>query len=251
MSLYLKVIPAVLLEPDVLLCLGRKICSIVRDSLILDRRMEEICLALEREGRTFGQVIARNNTSAITANLDEAAVACEKSCSLLKAGIQLNLLNHDEQYRIPAHLLQIAIELHGNDPRRQESTEPGNRIRNIIATLETEQMLKALQILNLQRLFEDLKNAFQKFEAILAEKNRIHEQAQMPSLQSTIALYGMLVDTLIANVRFENYQLLHRVESVLMRIETAVKKAMEINIERQREERHYMDLDTAPEPAVA
>jgi hypothetical protein len=250
MSVYLKVLPAVLLDPEVLLELGQKICTIVRESLILDRRMEEICTALEREGRTLKEVIARNICSPYTADLDDAAIACEKACSLLKAGIQLNVLHHNQEYRMPAQRLLHSIDNQGKYIQKTGYDISNDRIRDIIVNLESPKMQQALVSLKLHELFNDLIEAYNRFESIKLENGVISKEEQMPTLRSTIALYGMLIDTLIANVRFENYQLLHRVESVLTKIETAVAEAMEINITRQKSETDFLKQPIA-ESAIA
>jgi hypothetical protein len=233
MSVYLKVLPAVLLEPDVLLDLGQKICLIVRDTLILDRRMEDICNAIEREGRTLKEVIDRDTTSPFTADLDEAALSCEKACSLLKAAVQHNLFDADSPR------VSSAMQLYGVlEGKRKNSSRSGNspvseRIRDIITSLGTEQMQQALTMLHLQKNFQTLRDTFQTCETVYFENNLLHKTEQLPTLRSIIALYGMLIDTLIANVRFENYLLLHRVETVLARIETVVAEAMEETVRRQ------------------
>ncbi|MBN1578093.1 MAG: hypothetical protein JW913_16145 [Chitinispirillaceae bacterium] len=249
MSVYLKVLPAVLLDPDVLLILGRKICSIVRETLILDRRMEDICNAIEREGRTLSEVLDRMTASPFAADLDEAALACEKACSLLKAGIQLNLLVSDSERGIQAFLLYNAIENQGKYIQK-DGYQPGDRISTIIVNLESDQMQQALLSLNLYPFFEDLKETYGRFETIQLENTLFPKTEQLPTLRSTVALYGMLVDTLIANVRFENYQLLHRVETVLIRIETVVAEATETIVQR------HIELNDAiagvkPEPSMA
>lgn len=233
MSVYLKVLPAVLLAPEVLLDLGQKICLIVRDTLILDRRMEDICNAIEREGRTLKEVIDRDTTSPFTADLDDAALCCEKACSLLKAAIQLHLFHSDALHVSNAMLLYQVMEGKAKRSSRNGSTAVSDRIREIITALGSEPMQRALVSLNLQSDFNELQCAFQKCETICFENNLLHKTEQLPTLRSTIALYGMLIDTLIANVRFENYQLLHRVETVLARIETVVAEAMEVTVRRQ------------------
>ena len=226
MSVYLKVLPAILLEPDVLLKLGQSICMIVRESLILDRRMDELCTALEREGRTLKEVINRNNRTPNSAYFDEAAIACEKACALLKAGIQLYVLHQDPVYRIPAQKLLISIDCQGRHLQKSGYNISNDRIRDIIVNLESPQMQQALTVLKINLLYNDLKESYTRLESIRFETECIDRPEQMPTLRSTIALYGMLIDTLIANVRFENYQMLHRVESVLLRIEAAVSDAM-------------------------
>lgn len=233
MSVYLKVLPAVLLEPGVLLDLGQKICLIVRDTLILDRRMEDICKAIEREGRTLKEVIDRDTTSPFTADLDEAALSCEKACSLLKAAIQQNLFIADS-VRV-SNAMQLYKIMEG---KRKHSSRSGNspvsdRIREIIVVLGSVQMQQILASLQLMDLYRYLQTAFQKCETIYLENNLLHKTEQLPTLRSIIALYGMLIDTLIANVRFENYQLLHRAETVLARIENVVAEAMEETVRRQ------------------
>jgi hypothetical protein len=233
MSVYLKVLPAVLIEPEVLLDLGQKICLIVRDSLILDRRMEDICKAIEREGRTLKEVINRDTTSPFTADLDDAALACEKACSLLKTAIQLNLFHPDAVRASKAVSLYDIFEGKRKSSTRNSSSIVSDRIRDIITALGTDQMQEALTALNLQESYKVLQGAFQKCETVFFENNLLHKNEQLPTLRSTIALYGMLIDTLIANVRFDNYQLLHRVESVLVRIEAVVAEAMRATVTRQ------------------
>jgi hypothetical protein len=239
MSVYLKVLPAVLLDPDVLLELGQKICTIVRDSLILDRRMEEICASIEREGRTLRFVIERNKTSPFTADLDDAAIVCEKACSLLKAGLQTILLQNNPEHHSEALKLHHAIEEFEKSCQKQGYDNSGDRIKEIVVNLGKEEFQHYLYNLNLYSFFDDLKAAYQRFETIKMENNLIQKSEQLPTLRSTIALYGMLIDTLIANVRFENYQLLHRVESVLTQIEKVVSEAMRTTLEKQKVSKNY------------
>jgi hypothetical protein len=248
MSVYLKVLPAVLLDPDILLIIGQKICSIVRETLILDRRMEEICAAIEREGRTLTEVLARNVTSPFAADFDVAVLACEKACSLLKAGVQLNLLNNDSERGSSALLLYNTLEKQAKHAHKAVYNISGDRIRDIIVNLESDLMQQSLLQLGLYPFFEDLKEAYERFETIQIENKLSQKKEQLPTLRSTVALYGMLIDTLIANVRFENYQLLHRVESVLLRIEAVVAEAMETTIKRQKV---FNDSLLSVEPAMA
>ncbi|MBN1308807.1 MAG: hypothetical protein JXA18_12865 [Chitinispirillaceae bacterium] len=249
MSVYLKVLPAVLLDPDVLLVLGRKICSIVRETLILDHRMEEICTAIEREGRTLNEVLDRITISPFAAELDEAALACEKACSLLKAGIQLNLLVSDPERVSQALLLHNAIE-NQNRYIRKNGYRPVDRIRTIIVNLESEQMQRALLSLNLYPFFDDLKKAYERFDTLQLEHALVPKTTKLPTLRSTIALYGMLVDSLIANVRFENYQLLHRAELVITRMEAVVAEATETMVQRHKKLTETI-ANVAPEESMA
>lgn len=225
MSAYLKILPAVLLEPDVIYFLGQKLCLIVRDTLILDPRMEDICSAIEREGRTLCEVLSRKTTYA--SEIDHLAIACEKSCSLLKTGIQLNLFQSIPERHTAALMLFNTIENPDKYLLKTGYDISGDRIRDIVVNLESEQMQRALQKLHMSDFFEDLKQKYQQFEIIQLENEVNHKPEMLPTLRSTIALYGMLIDTLITNVRFENYRLLHRVESVLNRIEAVVAEAIE------------------------
>lgn len=234
MSVYLKVLPAVLLDPDVLLELGQKVCTIVRDSLILDRRMEEICTSIEREGRTLRFVIERNKTSPFAADLDNAAIACEKACSLMKAGLQTILLHKNSEHHPDALKLHHSIEDFEKSCHKKGYDNSGERIREIVVNFEKEEFQRSLYLLNLHPFFEDLKEAYHRFETIKTENELIRESERLPTLRSTIALYGMLIDTLIANVRFENYQLLHRVESVLTQIEKVVSEAMKSTLQKEK-----------------
>ena len=250
MSVYLKVLPAVLLDPDVLLILGQKICSIVRETLILDRRMEEICIAIEREGRTLNDVIDRITTTPFSSALDDAALGCEKVCSLLKAGIQLNLFLPDSKRVAQASLLYNVLE---NQDKciQSEGYQCSDRMSDILRTLEADQMQQALLYLDLLPFYHELKDVYKRFETVLFENSLIKQPDQLPNLRSTIALYGMLVDTLIANVRFENYQLLHRVEIVLKRIETAIGEATNTMVQRQKALSKNFIVTAEPQAAVA
>lgn len=242
MSVYLKVVPAVLLDPDILLRLGQSICTIVRSSLILDRRMEEICDAIEREGRTLNEVILHNQLTPLHADLDMAAIGCERAYSLLKAGIQQNVLHCESQYRSSAMVLHQTIQKIREENRSGGYDISGNRIKIIIDRLSTEEVQAVLIKLDLIHLFNSLNTEYERFSKLLAEYNHLGQPEQLPTLRSTMALYGMLIDTLIANVRFENYQLLHRVESILMQIESVMTEAMEIMVDRQNET-HTTSID--------
>jgi hypothetical protein len=245
MSVYLKVLPAVLLDPDVLLHLGQNICAIVRHSLILDRRMEELCDAIEREGRTLNEVILRNQLTPIHADLDMATIGCERACSLLKAGIQQYLFHDESDYRSSALILHRTIRKVREENQAGGYDISGNRIKVIIDRFSTEKIQTVLTHLDLTHLFHSLKTEYQKFSALLKEFNLLKQSEQLPTLRSTMALYGMLIDTLIANVRFENYQLLHRVESILCQIESVVTEAMETMIERLCETDSAIDSEEA------
>lgn len=225
MSAYLKVLPAVLLDPEVLFFLGQKICLIVRDTLMLDPRLEDICTAIEREGRTLCEVISRTTPQAT--DIDRAAIACEKSCSLLKTGIQLNLFQNDPERHAAALQLLATMENPEKYLKRSGYDISNDRIRDIIVNLESQHMIKALYMLNLLHFFEELKESYRQFEIIQIENEVNRKNEVLPTLRSTISLYGILIDTLIANVRFENYRLLHKVEPVLDRIETAITEALE------------------------
>lgn len=226
MSAYLKVLPAVLLEPEVLFSLGQKLCLIVRDSLLLDARMEDICSAIEREGRTLNEVISRSTI--YSSDIDRAAIACEKAVSLLKTGVQIHLFQEDEHRHATAMVLNSTIENPGKHLSKSGYTISGDRIRDIIINLESERMQQALSELHLVAFFEDLKKCYRQYEIIQLENEVNHKEEILPTLRSTVSLYGMLIDTLIANVRFENYRLLHRVDPVISRIETVVNEAVEM-----------------------
>ena len=235
MSVYLKVVPAVMLEPDILLALGRKITSLVRDSLILDRRMEEICSSIEREGRTLDRIIIRNNDLVSTGEVEEAAIACEKSCSLLKTAVGFHFLRQDPDHLAAIRLLYPIFEKPARISQKNAYSLSSERIRDIIDNLDTIEAREALSLLHLDAFYEDLKHRFDRFASMLASDETFsasHEH--LPTLRSSIALYGMLLDTLIANVRFENYQLLHRVESILSKIETILSEGITESVERQR-----------------
>lgn len=242
MSAYLKIMPAVLLDPDVLFLLGQKICIIVRDTLLLDPRMEDICSAIEREGRTLCEVLSR--TSPLSTNLDQATISCEKACSLLKFGIQLNLLQDDAERHAAAINLISTLENSEKHLQKNGYDISGDRIRDIIVNLESDQMQQALLKLNLQTFFDTLKEKYRQFEIVQIENEINHKPEALPTLRSTVSLYGMLIDTLIANVRFENYRLLHRVEPVLARIETAVTEAMETVFKQNKELNCYINEET-------
>ena len=235
MSVYLKVVPAVMLEPDILLDLGNKITSLVRESLILDRRMEEICASIEREGRTLEKIISRNSDLVSTGEIEEAAIACEKSCSLLKAAVQLHFLQQNPEHSEAVGLLHTIFEKPAKISNKTVYSLSRERIRDIIDHLDTLEAGEALSLLHLDDFFEDLKIRFDRFELILFQNNTSAPPDNIPTLRSSIALYGMLLDTLIANVRFENYQLLHRVQSILSRIETILSSAVTRSVERQRQ----------------
>ena len=239
MSVYLKVLPAVMLEPDILLNLGQKITSIVRESLILDRRMEEICTALEREGRTLQEVIERNNTMVFTGEIEEAAIASEKACSLFKAVVQLLFLQQNEEYSSHVQLLYETLEKPGKISNKTIYSISSERIRDIVEKLDTEEAREAIVALHMEHFFEDLKSSFDHFETVLFECRFTPKTEQLPTIRSSIALYGMLLDTLIVNVRFENYQLLHRVQSVLSRIETVVTEAVAESVSRQKDRKQF------------
>lgn len=239
MSVYLKVLPAVMLEPDILLKLGIKITAIVRDSLILDRRMEEICSALDREGRTLNEVIKRNTALVFTGEIDEAAIACEKSCSILKAAIQVHFLRQNPENIAEIQLLHQIIEKPGKISNRTVYAISSERIKDIIENLDTLEAQEALSTLHLESFYEELKTAYERLESVLFESRFTPQPEQLPTLRSSIALYGMLLDSLIANVRFENYQLLHRVQSVLFQIETVVSEAVSISVKRQKEQHPF------------
>ena len=235
MSVYLKVLPAVLLDPDVLLQLGQNITSIVRNSLILDRRMEELCDAIDREGRTLNEVLLRNQLTPIHADVDHAAIGCERACSLLKAGIQQYLFHPEADFRSSALKLHITIKQVKDEVKSSGYDISGNRIKVILERLASKELQIFLTNLNLLPFYTALKSQYTTFSETLHEYKLLQQREQLPTLRSTIALYGMLIDTLIANVRFENYQLLHRVQSVLTQIELVVSEAMETMIERQNE----------------
>ena len=225
-----------MLEPDILLALGRKITSLVRDSLILDRRMEEICSSIEREGRTLDRIINRNNDLVSTGEVEEAAIACEKSCSLLKTAVGFHFLRQDPEHLAAIRLLYPIFEKPARISQKNAYSLSSERIRDIIDNLDTIEAREALSLLHLNTFYEDLKRRFDRFASMLASDETFsasHEQ-QLPTLRSSIALYGMLLDTLIANVRFENYQLLHRVESILSKIETILSEGITESVERQR-----------------
>lgn len=228
-----------MLEPDILLDLGKQITSIVRDSLILDRRMEEICTALDREGRMLSEVIDRNNSIIYTGEIDDAAIACEKACSLLKAAIQVYFLQHNSNTVTATQLLHQIIESHGRVTNKSAGAISSERIKDILDGLETNDAQAALATLHLVSFYEDLKIAFERLEATLFEKRFTTQPEKLPTLRSSVALYGMLIDTLIANVRFENYQLLHRVQSVLSQIETVISKAVSDSVHRQKEQPQF------------
>jgi len=238
MSAYLKVLPAVLLDPEVLFFLGQKICLIVRDSLILDQRLDDICTAIEREGRTLCEVISRTTPQAT--DIDRAAIACEKSCSLLKTGIQLNLLLNDPERHAAALLLINTIENPEKYLKKSGYDISNDRIRDIIVNLESESMLKALEMLNLIHFFEELKEGYRQFEVIQIENEANRKPELLPTLRSTVSLYGILIDTLIANVRFENYRLLHKVEPILNRIETVIAEALEASCKQNSKLNAYI-----------
>ena len=238
MSAYLKVLPAVLLDPEVLFFLGQKISLIVRDNLLLDPRLEDICSAIEREGRTLCEVIARS--SPVISDMDRAAIACEKSCSLLKTGIQLNLFQNDPERRAAAQLLLNAIENPEKYLQKSGYDISNDRIRDIIVNLESDSMAQALEKLHLNHFYDELKEKYRQFEVILIENPVDRNIETLPTLRSTIALYGLLIDTLIANVRFENYRLLHRVEPVLARIECVVSEALETTLKQNGKIQAYI-----------
>lgn len=240
MSVYLKVLPAVLLDPDVLLELGQSISSIVRNSLILDRRMEELCDSMDREGRTLNEVLIRNQLTPVHADLDHAAIGCERACSLLKAGIQQFLFHSDASFRSSALNLYHTIQKVRNGVKTSGYDISEDRIKEILKHLDSKEAQNNLTKLDLLPFYDVLKSEFTTFSKTLQEFKLLQHPEQLPSLRSTIALYGMLIDTLIANVRFENYQLLHRVQSILTQIESVVSNAMETMIERLNE------TDTTP-----
>lgn len=234
MSVYLKVVPAVMLEPDILLDLGNNITSVVRSSLILDQRMEEICASIDREGRTLDKIISRNADQLSTGKTDEAAIACEKSCSLLKAAVQLHYLKQSEMYSEEIQHLYDLFEKPVKISSKNAYSLSSERIRDIIEHLDTIESREALALLHLEDFYLELKNKFETFAALLSDEPVPETSGQLPTLRSSIALYGMLLDTLIANVRFENYHQLHRVESILSQIETVIAEAVTASVQRQR-----------------
>ena len=232
MSVHLKVVPAVMLEPDILLDLGINITSLVRSSLILDHRMEEICNSIDREGRTLDKIISRNTSDSSTGRIDEAAIACEKSCSLLKAAVQLHYLQETNICSDEIHLLYTLFEKPAKISTKNAYSLSSERIRDIIGHLDTIEAREALSLLHLTAFYEDLKNKFDVFQSMLTATPDFEVPEQLPTLRSSIALYGMLLDTLLANVRFENYRQLHRVESILSQIETIIAQAIEASVKK-------------------
>ena len=235
MSVYLKVVPAVMLEPDILLDLGINITSLVRKSLILDLRMEEICNSIDREGRTLDKIISRNAGNPLTGEIDEAAIACEKSCSQLKAAVQLHYLQPPGMYPDEVQLLHGIFEKPAKISSKNAYSLSSERISDIIGHLESIAAQEALSTLHLDGFYDDLKSKFEVFESMLAATPAPEVPEQLPTLRSSIALYGMLLDTLIANVRFENYRQLHRVQSILSQIETVISGAVDASVKKQHE----------------
>lgn len=227
MSVHLKVLPAVLIDPDVLLATGIKICTLVRQALILDHYMEEICCAIDQEGRTLSEVLSRTRSAPFLAEQDQLEIACGKACSLLKTAVQLNLFQNDPERQDAAHLIQNVFDHLDKQSARQGYDISSDRIRDSIVNLESDQLKEAIATINCQHFFEQLVETYQRYETAQMQTSYLAHAEQIPSLRSTIGLYGMLIDTLIANVRFENYRLLHRVESVLMQIETVLIEATE------------------------
>jgi hypothetical protein len=248
MSVYLKVLPAVMLEPDILLNLGKKITSIVRESLILDRRMEEICTAIDREGRTLTEVIHRNNSVTFTGELDDAAIACEKSCSLLRAAVQVYFLHQNPENISAVQCLHQILEKKESSGKKSSNALSSDRFKDIIVELESYDAQSALEMLHLVSFYDALKIAYERYEATIFERRFAPQTELLPTLRSSIALYGMLIDTLIANVRFENYRLLHRVQSVLSQIEIVINEAVSVSARQQKKLPH---LDMIPQQAIA
>lgn len=227
MSVHLKVLPAVLIDPDVLLATGKKICLIVRNALILDHRMEEICCAIDQEGRTLSEVLSRTRFAPCIAEQDQLGIACGKACSLLKTAVQLNLFQNDPERQEAAHQIQTVFDLLDKQSARHGYDISSDRIRDSLINLESDQLQEAIATINCQPFFEQLSETYQRYETAQLQTSYLAHAEQIPSLRSTIGLYGMLLDTLIANVRFENYRLLHRVEAVLVQIETVLIEATE------------------------
>ncbi len=237
-----------MLEPDILLNLGTQITSLVRNSLILDRRMEELCASIDREGRTLKRIISRNTSFAEKGTIEEAAISCEKSCSLLKAAVQLHFLQQDPEFTDMVRLLYSILEKPTKISNKNAYSLSSERIRDIIANLDSIEAREALATLHLDSFFNDLTTRFDRFQGLLREGDDQDQNEQLPTLRSSISLYGMLLDTLIANVRFENYQLLHRVQSILAKIEGIISEAVIRSVERQQQ-RDRRSIE--PEPAFA
>lgn len=235
-----------MLEPDILLNLGTQITSLVRNSLILDRRMEELCASIDREGRTLERIINRNTAFAEKGEVEEAAISCEKSCSLLKAAIQLHFLQQAPEFTDAVRLLYSILEKPTKFSNKNAYSLSSDRIRDIIDNLDSIEAREALTALHLDSFFNDLTTRFDRFQGLLREGDCQDQSEQLPTLRSSISLYGMLLDTLIANVRFENYQLLHRVQSILAKIEGIISEAIIRSVERQQQrDQHLLEPESA------
>ncbi len=243
MSVLLKSVPTVLFDPDVLLELGQKICRIIRETLILDPKMEDICNAVEREGRTLKDILERNKASTFTKEYEETAMRCERAYILLKTAIRINCFRNDSEHS--NHALSLYKVFETPIKKRKRWIE---RIKEVIVILETAQMQNALMYLELLPFYRELKEEFERYETFRQESALINQPDPLPSIRAAASLYGDLLDTLTANVRFVNYQMIHQAELVVNRIESVVNEAVITMIKRQK---HKRKNTSTPEIAVA